>query len=120
LLSVLGFESRDSLNQFTASARRAAKGTGEKLVILILAPICPETSSMSGDKQKQPLFQLTLATGEQRRETSCDVAMLCESYCLKDGSQQPENNQAKYHKNNGIEHGLVHFGSCCSSRTSKA
>jgi len=28
--------------------------------------------------------------GEQRRETSCDVAMFCESYCLKDGSQQPE------------------------------
>jgi hypothetical protein len=26
---------------------------------------------------------------EKRRETSCDVAMLCESYCLKDGSQQP-------------------------------
>ena len=48
--------------------------------------------------------------GEQRRETSCDVAMLCESYCLKDGSQQPKNNQAKYHKKNGIEHGLVPFG----------
>jgi hypothetical protein len=28
--------------------------------------------------------------GEQRRETSRDVAMFCESYCLKDGSQQPE------------------------------
>jgi hypothetical protein len=48
--------------------------------------------------------------GEQRRETSCDVAMLCESYCLKDGSQQPENDQAKHHKKNGIEHGLVPFG----------
>jgi hypothetical protein len=48
--------------------------------------------------------------GEQRRETSCDVAMLCESYCLKDGSQQPEKNQANYHKKNGIEHGLEHFG----------
>jgi len=47
--------------------------------------------------------------GEQPRETSCDVAMLCESYCLKDGSQQPEYNQAQYHKENGIEHGLVHF-----------
>lgn len=47
--------------------------------------------------------------GEQRRETSCDVAMLWESYCLKDGSQQPENNQAKDHKKNGIEHRLVAF-----------
>jgi hypothetical protein len=28
--------------------------------------------------------------GEQCRETSCDVAMFCESYCLKDGSQHPE------------------------------
>jgi hypothetical protein len=27
--------------------------------------------------------------GEHRRETSCEVATLCESYCLKDGSQQP-------------------------------
>jgi hypothetical protein len=60
------------------------------------------------------------SNGEQRRETSCDVAMRCEFYCLKDGSQQPENNQAKYHKKNGIEHDLVNFGSCCSSRTSKA
>jgi hypothetical protein len=38
--------------------------------------------------------------GEQRRETSRDVAMFCESYCLKDGSQHPENNQANYHKKN--------------------
>lgn len=47
--------------------------------------------------------------GEQRRETSCDEAMLCESHCLKDGSQQPENNQAKDHKKNDIEHRLGTF-----------
>jgi hypothetical protein len=33
--------------------------------------------------------------GEQRRETSCDVAMFCESYCLKDGSQQPEKTEPR-------------------------
>jgi len=45
--------------------------------------------------------------GKQRRETWRDVAMFCESYCLKDGDQQPEKNRTKYHKQNGIEHGLV-------------
>lgn len=58
--------------------------------------------------------------GKQRRKTSCDVAMLCESYCLKNSSQQPENYHAKDHKKNGIEHGLVPFESCCSAKTSKA
>jgi hypothetical protein len=50
---------------------------------------------MSGDKQRQPLFQSTPATmlvsradvcpseGEQRRKTSCNIAMPCGSYCLK-------------------------------------
>jgi hypothetical protein len=37
--------------------------------------------------------------------------MLCEPYCLKNSGQQPENNHAKYHKKNGIEHGLVPFES---------
>src|SRR5258705_11181834 len=58
--------------------------------------------------------------GEQRRETSRDVAMFCESYCLKDGSQQPEKNRTEYHKKNGMEHGLVPFGSCCCRRASRA
>jgi hypothetical protein len=35
--------------------------------------------------------------------------MLCESYCLKNSGQQPENDQAKDHKENGVEHGLVPF-----------
>src|SRR6266403_2061198 len=58
--------------------------------------------------------------GEQRRKTSCNVAMPCESNCLKNSSQHPESDQAKYHKKNGIEHGLVPFGSCCSTIASNA
>lgn len=58
--------------------------------------------------------------GEQRRKTSCNVAMLCEPYCLKNSSQRPKGDQANYHKKNGIEHGLVPFKSCCSAITSKA
>jgi hypothetical protein len=87
---------------------------------------------MSGDKEKQPNSNQHLppmlvsradacpSDGEQSRKTSRDVAILCESYCLKNSGQQPENNHAKDHKENGVEHGLVPSESGCTAITSKA
>ena len=57
---------------------------------------------MSGDKQKQPYSNQHLppmlvssadacpSDGEQRRKTSCNVAMPCGSYCLKNRANTPK------------------------------
>ena len=92
------------------AAHRATKGTGEKFLTLILArfvrrlPQCLEINKSSPySNQHLPRMLVSRADvcpseGEQRRKTSCNVAMPCGSYCLKNSSQHPKSDQAKYHK----------------------